>query len=75
MRLLRRLLGCALLLVGGLLTALWWSRSNLPYNEQGRYFDSATATVYQEQSLLVYAGLALACFVTGAQLIVLGRKV
>lgn len=69
----RRLLGLALLIAGALLAALWWSRSNLPYNEQGRYFDSATAVVYQEQNLAIYAVLAIGLFMAGGLLIWLRR--
>ena len=40
------------------LTALiWWQRSQMPYNEQGRYFDGLV--VYEAQSVGFYAALAL----------------
>ena len=39
---------------------LWWQRSNLPYNEEGRYFDGLV--VYDEQSASAYLVLALVFF-------------
>lgn len=39
---------------------LWWLRSNLPYNEEGRYFDGLV--VYEEQSASAYLVLALIFF-------------
>ena len=60
----RRLLpGLALGLVTatGLLFAwLWWQRSTLPYNEEGRYFDGLV--VYDQQSVAVFGGLAIILF-------------
>lgn len=31
-----------------------WVRSNLQYNEAGRYFDEEHAVVYHEQTLAIY---------------------
>ena len=41
---------------------LWWKRSNLPYNEEGRYFDGLV--VYEEQSVSTYLVLAVIFFLT-----------
>lgn len=47
----------ALSFIFAVLTALlgheYWWRQNLPYNEEGRYFDPEIAVVYHEQSLSV----------------------
>ncbi len=42
-----------------LLTWLWRVRAALPYNSEGRYFDPTEAVVLHEQSVAIYAGLAL----------------
>ena len=40
------------------LTALiWWQRCQMPYNEQGRYFDGLI--VYEAHSVGIYAALTL----------------
>lgn len=39
---------------------LSWTRSQLPYDEQGRYFDAAAGVVNDEGAALVYAMIALA---------------
>lgn len=39
---------------------LWWQRKNLPYNEEGRYFDGLV--VYEEQGAFVYLVLTLIFF-------------
>lgn len=41
---------------------LWWKRSNLPYNEEGRYFDGLV--VYEEQGVSAYLVLAVIFFLT-----------
>lgn len=41
---------------------LWWQRRNLPYNEEGRYFDGLV--VYEEQSASAYLVLVLIFFLT-----------
>ena len=41
---------------------LWWQRRNLPYNEEGRYFDGLV--VYEEQSASAYLVLAVIFFLT-----------
>ncbi|MEZ5986133.1 MAG: hypothetical protein R3B94_09295 [Hyphomonas sp.] len=38
----------------------WWQRSNLPYNEEGRYFDGLV--IYEEQSASTYLVLAVIFF-------------
>jgi hypothetical protein len=40
-------------------TWVWYKRSNLPYNENGRYFDAENAIVFHEQDVIFYGGLAL----------------
>lgn len=69
MKIIRRLLGFALLIAGAFFAGLWWQRAGLPYNEQERYFDSDTAVVYQENSVVVYAGLAVLVALIGAALL------
>jgi DNA-binding transcriptional regulator of glucitol operon len=41
---------------------LWWRRRNLPYNEEGRYFDGLV--VYEEQGVSAYLVLAVIFFLT-----------
>ena len=38
---------------------LWQTRRGLPYNEEGRYFDAEQAVILHQQSVPVYAALAL----------------
>lgn len=35
------------------LSALWFHRMQLPYNEMGRHFDAASAVVYDQGAVLV----------------------
>lgn len=45
-----------------LLTLLWWWRSNMPYNEAGRYYDGFV--VWHEQGVILYAVLSIFSFVS-----------
>lgn len=50
----------------GILTILsvliFINRFNFPYDTEGNYFDGTSATVYHEQSVLVYGSLTLIMF-------------
>lgn len=56
-----RILPLTVLLISGACTifaiATWYARANLPYNEQGRYFDGLV--VYDAQSVDIYVALAV----------------
>ncbi len=41
-------------------TMLWWWRSNMPYNEAGRYYDGFV--VWHEQGVILYALLPIFSF-------------
>lgn len=41
---------------------LWWQRRNIPYNDEGRYFDGLV--VYEEQGAFTDLLLALIFFLT-----------
>ena len=54
-------LAAAIALTLAALCALMWNaRRSLPFNAEGRYFDPPTAIVVHEQSVAVYAMLAVA---------------
>ena len=66
----------ALLLTSALAFAwIWNSRRLLPYNEEGRYFDAASAVVLHEQSVGAYGVLALTLALIGATCWLVSRKV
>jgi uncharacterized membrane protein (UPF0182 family) len=43
-----------------------WNRSNLPYNDMGRYFNDEQVAVYQEQTLEVYMFISVILFLAVA---------
>ena len=49
-----------------------WDRSQMPYNEAGRYFDGFT--VWHEQAVGAYAFLAVMALVVAIGLVVIFRK-
>ncbi len=61
----RRLIGAIFLLVALCFGVITWQRSQLPYNEEGRYFDPGEAVVYNEQSVMIWLVLSLACGLIG----------
>ena len=53
-------LAAALLLLAAAFSAwIGAGLKDLPFNEQGRYFDQATGVVHHEQSATVYGALAI----------------
>ncbi|WP_394730557.1 hypothetical protein [Altererythrobacter sp. GH1-8] len=38
---------------------MWDRRRDLPFNSEGRYFDAASGTVVDQQSVLAFAALAI----------------
>jgi hypothetical protein len=48
-----------LLALASLFVWLWRARAALPYNDVGRYYDSAEAVVYKDSAVVVYGLLAL----------------
>lgn len=60
MRWLARMIS-ALAGIGALIRAGFWNtRRNLPYNEEGRYFDPVTGVSLAEHGVTAYGALALA---------------
>ena len=57
----------------GTSACLWFERRGLPYNAQGRYFDENTATVLHEQSVAVFAVLAVLLLLLGVFVLALRR--
>jgi hypothetical protein len=57
----RKILSLAITLVLLALASawLWRARAALPYNEAGRFYDSAKAVVYKESAVFAYGLLAL----------------
>ena len=55
-----------------ILAVVAWQRAGLPYNEEGHYFDGLVN--YQQQSVLVYAVLALAALLLALGLAWLALK-
>jgi len=49
-------------------------RINLPYNEQGRFFDPEEAVIYHEQAAWVYLMLGIGCLFLAAIFFVLWRR-
>jgi uncharacterized iron-regulated membrane protein len=58
----------------GVSAFVWVGRRTLPYNAEGRFFDESTATVLHEQSVPVYAVLAVALALVGASLMAIWRR-
>ena len=46
-----------------LFSLIYKDRLNLEYNEEGRFFDENTATVYHQQAVSVYGLIALFFFI------------
>ena len=64
----------AVLAAAGFSAFIWAERRALPYNDEGRFFDASTATVFHEQSVVVYAILAAGLAMVGGGLLVLLRR-
>jgi len=60
------LFGVASTFVAGVFTVVSIYRFSLTYNEQGRYFDPTSSVVYDESARVVYAVLALICWLAAA---------
>jgi hypothetical protein len=54
-----------LLIAGAGMTWLSIKRSVLPYNEEGRYFDSINGVSYNEQAVIVYCCITAVFMATG----------
>ena len=63
-----------ILSAAGISAFIWAERRALSYNEEGRFFDESTATVLHEQSISVYAILAVALGFIGVGLAVISRR-
>ena len=50
---------------GGLVTWLCIERLMLPYNKEGRYFDTIDDVSYDEQAILVYCFIAIILIIMG----------
>lgn len=58
----------------GVSACLWFERRGLPYNAEGRYFDESTATVLHEQSVAVFAVLAVSLLMLGILLLAVRQR-
>jgi hypothetical protein len=54
-----------LMLAGIGLLAFAYQRNKLPYNEQGRYFDTENMIVYHQQSVEIFVGIGIAAIIVG----------
>lgn len=50
------------------------TRSQLPYNSEGRYFDAESATVYTDNAVLAYGSIAITSLILSGALLALSRR-
>ena len=71
------LAGCAIILsAGGFLALLWaFAKSRLPFNEEGRAFESGSMVVHHQQEVLGLASISGALLATAIVLLILRNRI
>jgi hypothetical protein len=74
MKLLRQMLGFALIALGCWALIIAWQRYQLPYNVEGRYFDDVAVIVYHQQSASVFLAGGIILCMGGIFMLFFGNK-